>query len=849
MNKKSTLLAAALMAVSSLTVSAAESTETSPYKAGNYHYLKATIAQQEMYLSVCDSRADSIVAKTLSSDASVVSRDLALWEIIEKEEANATYYQIRNKKTKAILSFDPNGTTILGEGANKWTISDNAFFATYGDGEKLSLKKEQAEDNTGNAVRLVFSADNSGKHFKVETRKDEIVTLEAKDITSFDSFKLSFGEDIEDNIFEGKEFVAIDVKDGNSAEDAKYVKLQVKGKDQFLGIGKESWDLTNAEGAYGAKFKLYSEEELKDNSSFAEFAFTRYLINDSLTIKVRQAPNLKEDGKIDDVSVVYTSFNGKKYLTVGSHGVDQQQGEILYSTVKKASPVTNLKKGVYFLKSASKKEGGNGGQYIENMTEGKLEYMATNEKPSKYLVDGQWYLKPETGLYSGLYSLVDRKDDSNILMKGEVFKVEGMENTYTFGSSADSITLELQNDVDLNNRHIGSAYYSKETLVEDGFVLNNVPTGMTESDLYVVASEAMLKIESGDQSDALTFKLDSADVDKEFAGALSIGDTVDVVSYKLKSRFGEEYIVKNEAEQLELGEAEEALEFQFISDFTGSKYEMKIVGEDNEYVSIDPRASVLKVSTEIAYFKLLGEEAPIYGTFETGYKRFTSDAKSLTMNPLNSFAEVKQEGQDILKSTYEKDNFSLWMIKSKVSTAEKPLYFITTTQPSDAEEIRYYMASSRTNELATENVRVKFIADDTVEDIKESANNPALWALKVTENGDYLLENQSENKTPYVAIINGVVVMAKSGAEFSLENAPAPVANESIEAPTTIKVIGGNGEFQIRNAGGKKVTLSNILGQTIGSRFISSDNESVQTARGVVIVSVEGDKAYKVIVK
>lgn len=144
--------------------------------------------------------------------------------------------------------------------------------------------------------------------------------------------------------------------------------------------------------------------------------------------------------------------------------------------------------------------------------------------------------------------------------------------------------------------------------------------------------------------------------------------------------------------------------------------------------------------------------------------------------------------------------------------------------------------------------------------MKDATKNPALFALKVTESGNYLLESYQEMNlsdeekekaaaVPYVGISNNVVVMSNKGIEFSLADAPSPVANESIEAPTTIKVIGGNGEFQIRNAGGKKVILSNILGQTIGSRFISSDNESVQTARGVVIVSVEGDKAYKVIVK
>ena len=138
--------------------------------------------------------------------------------------------------------------------------------------------------------------------------------------------------------------------------------------------------------------------------------------------------------------------------------------------------------------------------------------------------------------------------------------------------------------------------------------------------------------------------------------------------------------------------------------------------------------------------------------------------------------------------------------------------------------------------------------------MKDNANNPALFALKVTESGNYLLENQkelnsTEKSAPYVGIINNVVVMTKDGVEFSVETAPAPVANEEIEAPTTVKVIGGVGEFSIRNAHGKKITVSNILGQTIATRIVSSDYVTVPTTRGVVIVSVEGDKAYKVIVK
>lgn len=91
--------------------------------------------------------------------------------------------------------------------------------------------------------------------------------------------------------------------------------------------------------------------------------------------------------------------------------------------------------------------------------------------------------------------------------------------------------------------------------------------------------------------------------------------------------------------------------------------------------------------------------------------------------------------------------------------------------------------------------------------------------------------------------------MSNSGAKFTVESTPGPVANEEIEAASGVQVIGGVGEFSIRNASGKRITVSNILGQAVTSRYATSDYETIPTVRGVVIVSVEGDKAYKVIVK
>ena len=69
----------------------------------------------------------------------------------------------------------------------------------------------------------------------------------------------------------------------------------------------------------------------------------------------------------------------------------------------------------------------------------------------------------------------------------------------------------------------------------------------------------------------------------------------------------------------------------------------------------------LILSDKVNYFDFVAVEAPEYASIDDSHKRFGTNGKFLTMNPLNFFAEVKNEGQDILKSTYETDNFSLWV--------------------------------------------------------------------------------------------------------------------------------------------------------------------------------------------
>lgn len=876
MNKKSTLLAVALMAASSWTMQAADdkAVDSKDWTAGNYYYLKA----DSKYLSLCGTKADSVVFKEIKATDTYTKQalDSALWEItkVRTETAGNIVYQFKNKKTQALLSFEKSASAkpILKEGVSEWSFGTDGKISASWDGGKMELAYKTTDG-------IVFSGENAST-FSVEA-PNKAYPLKAQQLGNvFSVFQLIFNDSYEGNVFEQKVLVAKDVA-ADADADKGYVTLRVQGdetfndgKEKLLGVDTTKFDISGATGVYGAQFVADSTYEAKEgvhtvgNAEFQKFKFTVDLKNDSIAMYVKAAPKVNDETLTatsgGDVRVVYAQLIQTKVLTVSEVEANgKTKGILPLIKAKQGIPTTiPTGSGVYFLKSGSKMA--DGGKYLTHIENNKL--MLNDGKPSVNEVFGQWYIREN----NGLYSVVSRYKESTLATNAEIFAVKGMENTYTFGDRADTITVEPQK-VDLNDHFLGYLHYDEDGLKNKGFVLKQL---IGNGQAYAtVTDENTLQVKPSAE-DAEIFKLVPVDT-LVVGGAQALGDTVFAVSYQLKERFGANLIAGQanpEKEDVLQMSNENALTFRFVRHTLEDKYYMDVVDEKGEhefYVSSDVTSGNMILSRSHGFFKLEEVEAPEYGTFETGYKRFTTDMKSLTMNPLNLFAEAKQEGQDILKSAYEKDNFSLKLIKSEASTADRPLYFVTTAladaTKAAAGSTRYYMVSGKDSALvdAANNYRVHFIANDTIETMKESTANPALWALKVTENGGYLLENQkevnlvtsevrsatSEVKAPYVGIVNNVVVMSKEGAEFSIEGAEAPTANESIESATAIKVIGGNGEFQIRNAGGKKVTLSNILGQTIGSRFISSDNESVQTARGVVIVSVEGDKAYKVIVK
>lgn len=75
---------------------------------------------------------------------------------------------------------------------------------------------------------------------------------------------------------------------------------------------------------------------------------------------------------------------------------------------------------------------------------------------------------------------------------------------------------------------------------------------------------------------------------------------------------------------------------------------------------------------------------------------------------------------------------------------------------------------------------------------------------------------------------------------------PNPTDNDEV---ATVKVIGNASSVSILNAAGKKVVINNILGQTVASTTLLSDNETISAPKGVVVVAIEGEETVKTLVK
>ncbi|MDR3137444.1 MAG: DUF6383 domain-containing protein [Tannerellaceae bacterium] len=157
------------------------------------------------------------------------------------------------------------------------------------------------------------------------------------------------------------------------------------------------------------------------------------------------------------------------------------------------------------------------------------------------------------------------------------------------------------------------------------------------------------------------------------------------------------------------------------------------------------------------------------------------------------------------------------------------------------------------------------IGYSVAEQQKEGESSPFLFSLRLAPegNGTFLLETRGDVYSYYgsglnswIKIVDGVPVLHTStyeeaileGAEiFTLRGSGMKAVDVIKES--SFKATVSDGKIIVSGAAGKKLTIVNLLGQTLVNETIVSNEAALDVPSGFAVVSVEGEKAVKVLVR
>ena len=293
-----------------------------------------------------------------------------------------------------------------------------------------------------------------------------------------------------------------------------------------------------------------------------------------------------------------------------------------------------------------------------------------------------------------------------------------------------------------------------------------------------------------------------------------------------------------------------------------------------EYGKLTGKDSNIKLNNTLASSGDFTEATPFEIVDLDAAPSLAADSKHMTMDAANGtgFITTDENNSAILSQT----SAALWVDSVNVEGYATPKFFVslagkmmttgTTVSAAADEAYELDLIDKKTAEAIKENctygtdeiTRVKFMTaervagEDTlmIGDEKYAGEDIDAFKFKITENenGEYILKNVVGG---YVKVINGNLVLSddvEDAEAFIIEQTEAPTANDEISA-SEVKVFAGNGQITINGAAGKKVVVSNILGQVVANTVLTSDNATIAAPQGIVVIAVEGEEAVKAIVK
>ena len=320
---------------------------------------------------------------------------------------------------------------------------------------------------------------------------------------------------------------------------------------------------------------------------------------------------------------------------------------------------------------------------------------------------------------------------------------------------------------------------------------------------------------------------------------------------------------------------------------TSSSNGLKVNGSNYQY-EIQSTYAITEGATAIKTY--LGETSPIVSwPAEEGHVSIQSEnGNYISMNEDRDGIVVANEAEVYYLHVTDKDaivpSFYISRGMGEGSTAESERLFLFN--PVDS--AKYYVGPGEYNRLyswdkdhdkalfktgimnATRDTLTLTVKGEADKKVAMKADNKNTWGglnrfkfqIIETEDGDgyyYIRQTKAgrdgnENKTMYLSNIGDKLTWTTASASsierlvLSVDEEAAPTANESVSA-TEVKVVAYDGAINIKNAAGKNVVVSTILGQIVANEVLTSDNATISVPAGIAIVSVDGEEAVKVSVR
>ena len=455
-----------------------------------------------------------------------------------------------------------------------------------------------------------------------------------------------------------------------------------------------------------------------------------------------------------------------------------------------------------------------------NSTSNRLyAYVATTTSGKELVVNGHAAVTSEF-TDAALWQLV-RLDEEKQFQRSFVYKLNGSVQTEPFG---DVVTMPLY-----KLQYI-------EDAAESGLYLRQT-TSAYDLQNETAASKFIVRLNADGSVDLMGENSADEYSDKMVISSSSNGLKVNGSNYDYEVQYT--YSTEEAAMNIKtyLGEISP------IMSYPEEEGHVSIQSINGNYISMnEDRDGIVVVNDPEVYYLHVTDKDAIVPSFYISRgmgEGSTAESERLFLfNPVDSAKYYVGPGEYNRLYSWDKDHDKA-LFKTGIMNATRDTLTLTVKGEADK---KVAMKADNKNTWGGLN-RFKF-------QIIETEDGDGYYYIRQTKAG----RDGNENKTMYLSNIGDKLTWTTASASsierlvLSVDEEAAPTANESVSA-SEVKVVAYDGAINIKNAAGKNVVVSTILGQIVANEVLTSDNATISVPAGIAIVSVDGEEAVKVSVK